>query len=173
MRHSSQIDAHAPGSGAPGAGGGFRRILVPADSFGHGDAALAAAARLGAGPATRLRVVHVRTWDPPGRFYFESSADATSVLDRAVTLAWCRGVQASGVVVDARRIATGRAILAEAAAWEADLIVLARRARWQLGVLLQGSVSSPVLRRSPCPVLVVPRARDNRDNRDDTEGRSE
>lgn len=49
----------------------------------------------------------------------------------------------------------GREICAIAAAWNADLIVLGRRGLGGLEQLLLGSVSSYVMHRAPCSVLIV------------------
>ena len=55
-----------------------------------------------------LRLVHVRTCDPPlpisGRFYLETVGEAAAVLEEALLTAWaCGGPRASTVVVEARR----------------------------------------------------------------------
>ena len=49
----------------------------------------------------------------------------------------------------------GREICAVATAWDADLIVLGRRGLGGLGQLLLGSVSSYVMHRAHCAVLIV------------------
>ena len=80
-----------------------------------------------------LRLVHVRTCDPlpmSGRFYLETAAEAAAVLEQALLMAWaCGGPRATTVMVDARRGDVAGAIAWQAAAWPADLIVLARRPR--------------------------------------------
>jgi nucleotide-binding universal stress UspA family protein len=144
---------------ASGPGGPFQRILVPVDSFGWSNAALEAAIRVGDKVNGQLRVVHVRTWDPPGRFFFETFAEATSVVDSALAGAWARGAQASGVVIDAPRTQTAGMIAREAGEWGAEVIVLTRRPRTALGILLCGSVSEQVMRKAAGPVLVVRRRR--------------
>lgn len=146
---------------AGGGDGSITRILVPVDGTGASAAAQAVANRLcaTASGSSMLRVVHVRIFDPPlrgaGRFYPETSATATQVLDQAVSGAWASGSRASGVVVDAQRGWVPKAIAASAAAWNADLIVVARRPRRALTRLLFGSITDQVMRRSGCPVLVV------------------
>ena len=161
-------DLHVPATGGPAGGGGsFSRILVPVDSFGQSAAALPVAAQLattvGGG---QLRIVHVRTWDPygkgPGRFFFETSAEATAILERALTGVWASGATASGVVVEAPRSLAATAIATQAASWQADLIVVARRPRSPLGILLLGSPPDQVMRVAHCPVLVVRQDRQDR-----------
>jgi nucleotide-binding universal stress UspA family protein len=142
-----------------GGGGSLRRILVPVDSFGNCTSALATGARLACAIGGELRVVHIRAFDPPlrnaGRFYVESSSDATAVIDRAVTGAWQSGCRASGVVLDAERSAIARTICKAASDWKADVIILARRPRRAISILLLGSVGHQVMRLARCPVLAV------------------
>jgi nucleotide-binding universal stress UspA family protein len=150
-------DAHA------GGGQSLQRILVPVGSNGQADRALALAAQFSAGVGGQLRIVHVRMWDPPlkssGRFYPETSLQATEVLENALTSVWAYGVPASGVVVDAPRSRIARAIAAEAYAWRAEVMVVARRRRWAVGALVLGSLSNRLMREAGCPVLVVHQGR--------------
>lgn len=158
-------DVHVPASGLPVIGGGarFRRILVPVDPFGRCAAALTLAGRLSLTVGGMLRLIHVRAWDPSargvGRFYLQTSAEATALLDTALTGLWACGAAASGMVVDAPRPLTAAAIAAEASSWGADVVVVARRRRRALGVLLFGSLSDQVIQETQCPVLVVRQVR--------------
>ena len=73
------------------------------------------------------------------------------VLDAAMSLA------ADGRRIE-RRIVDGRAatrIVDEAAAWEADLIVVGSRGLGRLSTMVLGSVSAEVVDHAPCPVLVT------------------
>ena len=120
----------------------------------------AAAASFGAATGGRLRVVHVRMWDPAvrgggARFYLETSEEATAVLERALTSVWERGVAASGVIVDAPRQRLARAIAIQAQAWRAEVLVVARRPRTALGALVLGSLPEKLMREASCPVLVL------------------
>lgn len=57
-----------------------------------------------------------------------------------------------------RRLVAGRpatCIVDEAAAWEADLIVVGSRGLGRLSTMLLGSVSAEVVDHAPCPVLVT------------------
>lgn len=163
MSHAIAPDLHVPEGASPdgaGGGGSLRRILVPVDPFGQAARAVGVAAQFAtAVSGGQLRVVHVRTWEPsgrgPGRFFFESSAEATAVVDRALTGAWASGATASGVVVEAQRSRMTAAIAAQAASWQADLIVVVRRPRRPLGILLLGSPPDQLMRAVRCPVLVV------------------
>jgi nucleotide-binding universal stress UspA family protein len=145
------------------AGGGqsLQRILVPVGSNGQADQALALAAQFSAGSGGQLRLIHVRIAEPPlpgsGTFYWETNRQATAVLERALTSVWAYGVPASGVVVDAFRRRAARAVAAEARAWRAEVMVVARRRRRAraISALLLGSLSDQLMREAGCPVLVV------------------
>ncbi len=144
---------------AGGGGGSLRRILVPVDASGHAARGVALAARVSCAVGGELRVVHVRAFDPPGcgcgRFYAESAAEATGVIDQALTGAWSCGCRASGIVVDAQRSLIARAITGAASEWRADVIILTRRPRRAISILLLGSISHQIMREARCPVLVV------------------
>jgi nucleotide-binding universal stress UspA family protein len=142
----------------------FRRILVPVRAPGQAYPAMAVAARICGITGGVLRLVHVRTCDPPlpivGRFYLETPGEATAVLEEALPAAWaCGGPRATTVVVDARRGDVAAAIAWQAAAWPADLIVLTRRPRPALSRLVRGSVPDQVMRKASCPVLAIPLAK--------------
>lgn len=161
FRHG-EPDLHLPAPDAWPAGGGKRlqRILVPVDPFGRAGHALALAARFSAAASGQLRLIHVRMWDPAakgggGRFYYQTSEEATAVLEKALTSVWAAGVPASGVVVDARRAELAQVIAAEAHSWGAEVMVLTRRRRTAIGVLLLGSLPDDLMRQVRCPVLVV------------------
>jgi nucleotide-binding universal stress UspA family protein len=79
-----------PGTGTHPAGGvsSFRRILVSVGSPGASSPALAVATRICAMTNGALRLVHVRTCDPPGRtaarFYRETPGEAAAVHEAAL-----------------------------------------------------------------------------------------
>lgn len=153
--------AHLPASAQPATGGGcsFRRIVVPVDILGRCAPALTVATELGAAVGGSLRLVHVRTWEPPiraaSRFFCETSEEATALLEESLAGAWAAGATASGVIVDAPRSRAAAVIAGEADSWGAEVIVVARRPRNPLGALLLGSLSQDVLREARCPVVVV------------------
>jgi nucleotide-binding universal stress UspA family protein len=141
-------------------GGSFRRVLVPVDSFGESINAQAMAARIGQTTGGPLRLVHVRMWDPPvprggGRFYSETSEEATTVLDNAMNYAWARGVEASGVVMEAQRSCMATAIVREASRWGADVLVLTARPRRFITLGVWDKATRQVMQAAPCPVLIV------------------
>jgi nucleotide-binding universal stress UspA family protein len=150
-----------PAGTSPGEGGGgpFRRILVPVGADGHSDRAVSLAASICLADSGELRIIHVRVFDPAvrgtGRFYPESSQEATMVLASATARAWACGAKASGVVIDAQRGLVARMICDACRDWKADLIVLARTPRLIITRLILGSIAEKVMRRATCPVLIV------------------
>lgn len=104
-----ELEMAGPGADAHPADGRFSfcRILVPVASPGESGPALAVAARICGMTGSVLRLVHVRTCDPPlpiaGRFYLETAGEAAAVLEEARLMAWaCGGPRATTVEVDAR-----------------------------------------------------------------------
>jgi len=162
MRRHDDADVFIPPTHAGSGGGGlpFQRICVPVGPGGQEDKTLAAAASLCAATGGRLRVVHVRMWDPAvrgggGRFFLETSEEATAILERALASVWARGVAASGVVVEAPRQRLTRAIALSARAWSAEVLVVARRPRTALGALFFGGLPEKLMREAGCTVLVL------------------
>jgi nucleotide-binding universal stress UspA family protein len=163
MSAARHLAVREPGGRSP-AGGHGGQLLVPVDDAARSRDAVSAAVRLVVPLDGLLRIVHVRTWDPAGamgigRFCYETSAEATQVLEQTLTGAWNQAVRASGLVVDAPRPRIGSAIAAQAREWAADAIVLSRRPRHAIGVLLLGSVTDQVMREATCPVLIIRRGR--------------
>jgi nucleotide-binding universal stress UspA family protein len=162
MRQLTQPGTATPDSDmlTDNSGGSFRRVLVPVDSFGAATNALAMAARIGQTTGGPLRLVHVRVWDPPvprggGRFYPEVSEEATAVLDNAMNYAWARGVDATGIIVEAQRSQMATAIVTEASQWGADVIVLTARPRRFITLGVWDKATRQVMQGAACPVLIV------------------
>ena len=161
MRQLARPGASTPDSDmlAGDSGDSFRRALVPVDWFEESINALAMAARIGQSTGGPLRLVHVRMWDPPvrggGRFYPETSEEATTVLDNAMNYAWARGVEASGVVIEAQRSCMATAIVGEASRWGADVVVLTAQPRRFITFGVWDKATRQVMRAASCPVLIV------------------
>jgi nucleotide-binding universal stress UspA family protein len=163
MPTSFDLKAAVPDADVPDAGGdsSVRRILVPVRSPDGSAEALAAAVRVCSSTINGvLSLVHVRIYDPPrprcpGPFYPETVAQAAAVLDDALLRVWSDGAQAATAMVNAPRGAVAAAIVAQAAAWRADMIVLTRRRRPAISRLVLGSVADQVMRQASCPVLTV------------------
>ena len=163
MLTTGRREITVPGAGVDLGDGGswLRRILVPVRTPDQAYPAMAVAARICGLTSGVLRLVHVRTCDPPlpiaGRFYMETPGEAAAVLEEALLAAWaCGGPRATTAVVDARAGNVALAIAWQAAAWPADLIVLTRSPRPALTRLVRGSVPDQVMRTASCPVLAIP-----------------
>ena len=139
----------------------FSRILVAIDDFGQSQAALDLVKDVAVEGVTEVRALHLRVREVSGFGWYsrETKKDASFVADAATFELRMAGLAAGGGV---RYVAVDRvaeAILAEAEAFEADLIVLGRPRRGELLTRLFGSVTLRVIRRSNCPVLVAQRRR--------------
>ena len=148
---------------------GFHRIVVPVDAAGRSSDALTTALRAADPFEGRLRLVHVRTWQPSpppsledgffpaggGELFTETPQQAADVIDDALRYVRGRGVVADGVVVEAPRPMVASAIVDAASTWGAEVIVVVRRPRQRLSVWLWGGVSEQVTHDAFCPVLVV------------------
>jgi nucleotide-binding universal stress UspA family protein len=150
-----------PGSDELASGGGssFRRVLVPIRLAADAEQTLAVAAGVCSSANARMRLLHVRIFDPPvrghGRFYPQTESEAAAVPDEALPILWAYGVQATTAVVDAPRGGVAPAIAGHAAAWRADVIVMTRRPSPAICRLFFGSVPDDVIRKASCPVLAV------------------
>jgi nucleotide-binding universal stress UspA family protein len=145
----------------------YERILAGIDGSTHAAHALRHAAGLAKALGAQLRVVHAVDMGllplapelalDVQRIVKARRADGEKLLAEAVEQA-----RAAGVTAQARLVETGMpaqpvaaALVAEAASWPADLMVLGARGRGGLERLLLGSVADGVARRSSVPVLLV------------------
>jgi nucleotide-binding universal stress UspA family protein len=151
----------APVSGAVAANGTdtqtqqvFKRVLLPVEDASQVEHAVELARRAG---ATEARVLHLRLHENIGgrRFPIETDSSATRAVEAAVLELSMAGIAATGQVRRALVDRAAEAIVAEAAEWGADLIVLGFPHRGEFATRLFGSVTLRVLRHSPCPVLVA------------------
>lgn len=146
----------------------YQNILVAVDGSPTSNLALLEAARLAPTDAS-VRVVTVvenPVWSLPlehGMVYDVELMHASlikagrDVLERARLLLKHRGLEACTQLLDLFEMNTGiaGAILAEAEAWPADVIVLGTHGRRGVRRLLMGSVAEQVVRASHRPVLLV------------------
>lgn len=139
----------------------FARILVAIDDFSQSQAVLDLVKDAATEGVSEVRALHLRVREVSGFGWYsrETRKDASFVAHAATFELRMAGLAAGGSV---RYVAVDRvaeAILAEARAFDADLIVLGRPRRGELLTRLFGSVSLRVIRRSSCPVLVAKRGR--------------
>src|SRR5260370_42512701 len=95
----------------------------------------------------------------------ESESEASYDGEGHVSQLRMADLGASGQVGHALFDAAAEAIVADAAAWRADLIVLGYPRRGGLRTPLFGSVTPPVVPPPPCPVLAAPSASKDRHHR--------
>ena len=142
----------------------YQRILVPVDGSPASHRGLQEAVALARSLNARLRLLHVidefaLTMDLGG-----ASVDslrtalhryAEQILEAGKRRAGEQGVQAETAtrLTAERRVA--HAVLAEAADWKADVIVMGTNGRRGLSHLMLGSDAEVVLKSSPVPVLLV------------------
>jgi nucleotide-binding universal stress UspA family protein len=147
---------------APAESSRRRRILVPYDESAAARYALEVALQTARESEGTVMLVHVV---PPAagaggeyvcsleRLDIMHHREAEEMLARVVK-------DLPGSVTVERAVREGRAadeILAAAAAWDADLIVMGTRARGRLAQFLLGGTAEGVIRRAACPVITVGR----------------
>lgn len=137
----------------------FARILVAIDDFRQSDAVLDLVKEVAAEGVTEVRALHLRVQELSGyKWYSPETRDEASYVAEAATFELrMAGLAAGGAVrfVAVDRVA--QAILREAKAYDAELIVLGRPRRGEVLARLFGSVTHRVIQRSSCPVIVAPR----------------
>lgn len=144
----------------------YQRILVPIDGSSTSGKGLAEAIRLAKLTGGRLHLVHVidelsfalvmDTYSGHTRDWLnELRANATTLLEDARAKAREENVEADAVLRDSLKGTVHDQVIAEAAASQADLIVIGTHGRRGLGRWVMGSNAEHILRMSPVPVLLV------------------
>jgi len=135
----------------------FKRVLVCVQDASQVQQAVALARRASVPGTTEARVLHFNLRENIGgrRFRLETKSEASYVAEAGVFELRMADLGASGEVRAALVDRAAEAIVAEAADWAADLIVLGAPRRGELMTRLFGSVTLRVLQRAPCPVLVA------------------
>jgi nucleotide-binding universal stress UspA family protein len=142
----------------------MKTILVPIDFSNVTDAVVDAAAHLAR--ATKARLVLLSVVQPPmvtsdyGPM-LENLADIVASSEKTVARrlkALAKHLAAPGLPVETvqRTGAPAAIILEQAAATAATMIVMGTHGHTALYDLLVGSTTHQVLRKAPCPVLIVP-----------------
>jgi nucleotide-binding universal stress UspA family protein len=143
----------------------YRNILVPIDGSATARLGLDEAIGLAKSQGSRIRLVYVinelpLVWgDLTGATYpqvFERTRDyGASVLDDAQKAVRAAGIDVDSKILEAPSGPAGEPIVAEAAAWPADLIVCGTHGRRGLRRIVMGSDAEFIVRQSPVPVLLV------------------
>ncbi len=148
----ADIDPHALPPGAE-----FRKVLVPMKLGDIGEEMLATAVALAKERDASIEAVFVvrvpRAFVLEGPLPDKVAERATASLDEARALGEDNGVKVETRIVRARSI--GHAIVDEARAGNADLIVLGSSPRWRRQSRFFSPTVDHVLRNAPCEVLVV------------------
>ena len=143
----------------------FRRILFPTDFSPTADRAFAFALRVASrNPGAVLHLLHVIP-EPSAQFWkgyiydLDEDVDtrAKREIDAKLDAAYRPRIPPTLPFVVAMRIGeAARQILEYAAAENPDIIVIGRQGAGSVGKLFFGNVCERVVRKAPCPVLVVP-----------------
>jgi nucleotide-binding universal stress UspA family protein len=140
----------------------FARILVAIDDFDQSQAVLGLVKEVATEGVTEVRALHLRLREVSGyQWYSRETRDRASfVAEAAIFELRMAGLAAGGSVRYAAVDRVAQAILAEAKAFDAQLVVLGSPRRGELLARLFGSVTHRVIQRSRCPVLVASRRAD-------------
>ena len=138
----------------------FAKILVAIDDLGQSQGALELAKSVATEGLTEVHALHCRLRELSGYSWYarESRKQAAFHSEAAVFELRMAGFSAGGDVRYAFVDRVAEAILAEAAEFEADLIVLGPPRRRELAARMFGSVAQRVIQRAACPVIIAPRA---------------
>jgi nucleotide-binding universal stress UspA family protein len=144
---------------------GYERILVPVDGSVAADHAVAEAVKLSGVTAGAVKFLHVVDRSPIAlRAAITTAGPIPSdhlrrrgeqVLERAGMAAAEAGLTATTLLQDSDSGRVCEAVVDEAKAWSADLIVVGTHGRRGAGRLLLGSDAEEIVRLSPVPVLLV------------------
>jgi nucleotide-binding universal stress UspA family protein len=152
-----------------------RTVLLPFD-FSPPAIDAIATARSFVGDPQRLVIVHVVppiATVSPG--YLHGDVDPSLLRSRAEA-ALTRAVEQAGVGEAQQQVRMGdpsTELLAAAKAFDADLIVIPSHGKTGMLRWMLGSVAERIVRRAPCPVLVLPaHDPDSDSDSDSSEGRS-
>ena len=159
LRRGEALTARVQASVAdlvPGREGQYGRILVPVKIGPIGEEVFATALRLAdelEASITALHVIPVPLDEPLDAELFAASVRAAESLAEAKALAAGHGVEVEEQVVRARSI--GAAIVSEADALGADLVLLGSSPRWRRQSRFFSPTVEYVLRKATCEVMVI------------------
>lgn len=123
----------------------FKRLLVATDFSRASESALQIVRSLAPKLRAAIRIVHVTQAS-------SRSGQADRMLAEHVRDLRSHGIEAEGVCVPGEPVET---ILAQAAAYQADLLAIGTSGRKGLGGMVLGGVAAALLKRAGCPVLTV------------------
>lgn len=137
----------------------FSRVLATIDDMSQCQEVLDLVSDVATEGATEVRALHLRLREVSGYNWrpLETGDQASFVAEAATFELRMAGFSAGGVVRHAPVDRVAQAILREAKAFDAQLIVLGSPRRGEVLARLFGSVTHRVIQRSACPVIVAPR----------------
>ena len=144
----------------------YQRILVPIDGSSTSNAGLEEAiklAKLTNGSLRLLHIVEIVAYATGFEPYGASMADllptlraaGQEILDNGVARAQANAVSVDTVLLDSLGGRVSDAVVEQAKAWKAELIVIGTHGRRGVGRMLMGSDAEQVLRAAPAPVLLI------------------
>ncbi|MDR2983464.1 MAG: universal stress protein [Nocardiopsaceae bacterium] len=137
----------------------FTRVLATIDDMSQCQEVLGLVSNVAVEGVTEVRALHLRLREVAGYNWrpLETSDQASFHAEAATFELRMAGFSAGGVVRHAPVDRVAQAILREAKAFDAQLIVLGSPRRGELLARVFGSVTHRVIQRSTCPVIVAPR----------------
>jgi nucleotide-binding universal stress UspA family protein len=138
----------------------FAKILVAIDDFGRSQDVLDVVKGIATEGVTEVHALHCRVRELSGYSWYarENRNEAAFQAEAAVFDLRMAGLAAGADVRFAIVDRVAEAILDEARAFGADLIVLGPPRRREVAARMFGSITQRVIQRAACPVLVSPRA---------------
>jgi len=140
----------------------YKRILVPYDGSQTSNKALVAALQMAREQGGRVRVVHAidelalaSGYEYSGELMRLARDQGLKTLDDALAMVKSAGVDGDTHLLNTPGKRLGDSVSEEAAAWEADLVVVGTHGRRGLSRVLLGSGAESVIRLSTLPVLVI------------------
>lgn len=143
----------------------YRKILIPVDGSPASNRGLIEAMALARNQGATLRLVHVldELILGPGAeavVYLGNTVDllreaGEQIVAKAEAAAQASGLESESVILETTGGRAADAIVAEARAWGADLIVLGTHGRRGARRLVMGSDAEEIVRTTPVPVLLV------------------
>lgn len=144
----------------------YQRILVPIDGSTTSNFGLDEAIKLAKLTGASLRLIHVvdaltiTTGSLASAYYADEVPPqkkevGEQILEQARTRVAASGVKVDTFLLDSVLPRVSEAIIEQAKAWKADLIVIGTHGRRGVGRMLLGSDAEQIVRVAPVPVLLV------------------
>ena len=144
----------------------YQRILVPIDGSTTSNKGLDEAIKLARLTGARLRLLHVvdtlsfaSGFEPytvyAGDVIPRMKEAGQRILDEGQRQVTEQGVEVDALLFDSLANRVSDTVIEQAAAWNADLIVIGTHGRRGVGRLLLGSDAEQIARMAPVPVLLV------------------